>query len=95
MIEATGYDPLCICKYIYIYISIYLSIYLSMASRSFRAIYIHIYIYGVSINGATPIAGWFQRETPSKMADDLGPYDETESSHILWIHEGFTKNRSK
>ena len=33
--------------------------------------YVYIYIYmGVSINGGTPIAGWFIQENPIKM-DDL------------------------
>ena len=31
---------------------------------------------GGSINGGTPIAGWFIRENPIKMDDDWGyPYD--------------------
>ena len=54
--------------------------------------YVYIYIYmGVSINGGTPIAGWFIRENPIKMDDfffrvahDFGnlgiPMD-----HNLWL----------
>ena len=39
---------------------------------SYTNIHIYIYVYlGVSINGGSPIAGWFTTEDPSKM-DDFG-----------------------
>ena len=44
-------------------------------------IYIHIIVYiyihmVVSINGGTPIAGWFTMEHPTKMDENRGcPYD--------------------
>ena len=48
-------------------------------------IYIYIYVYlGVSINGGSPIAGWFTTEDPSKM-DDFGSTPISGNLHI-YLH---------
>ena len=49
-----------------------------------RSFFENITELGVSINGGTPIAGWFIREYPIRMDDDWGyPYDETETP--IWV----------
>ena len=53
---------------------------------AYAYIYIKIYM-GVSINGGTPIAGWFIRDNPTKMDDDWGyPHDYGNPLIDLYIY---------